>query len=172
LELCLQQVRQFVSDHPSPDKTQAVQALDKLERSDVPVTSLAGAKEVEVLQAVWNRIHHPSNETRRDDLKESLFQQLISCVENGSTVCTNGRVSRLVDSLNVVDPLVTLKPRWAVRREMLDKVAQLRQQSPTMADDEFKDHVRLQLTQEYVDSNLLTGAVLDAELKEWLDHVV
>lgn len=161
LSQCLKDIREYSKDSP-----RAVQALDAIERSSTGVACLNGEREVDVLHTVWSRICSQHDSA----VKDMLVSQLADSVdERGYTVCTNGRVSRVIDSLNVVDPLVVIKPRWATRKELLALAAKLRAENPD--DEQFKRAVRDQARQEYVDSGLMAQKLLDLELDSWLDHI-
>jgi hypothetical protein len=162
IEQTVQEVREL-----SKHSKKALQALDSIERSTTPVHSLGGAKEVEVLQTVWNRIKTSHDKTIQDTLVESLAD---SVDQRGNVVCTQGKISRIIDSLNVVDPLVSLKPRWATRTELLEMAAKLRNENPD-DDTTFKTQLRERARTLYVTTGLMSQKVLDAEIDSWVDDI-
>jgi len=165
LSQCAVEIRNLCESANAAIRKKALQALDKIEKSTTGITCLNNEKEVDVLAAVWNRIHSAGYD---DTVKDSLVRQLADCVdEQGYTTCTVGRCARLLDTLNIIDPLVTIKPRWAVRREINDLASKLQQE---YGDDEmgFKESVRDECKRRYVDSGLMPQAMLNAELA-WLE---
>lgn len=56
-----------------------------------------------IFMLVWNRIHHPDNADQQDAMLETLFLQILDGMSTGSPVCTNGRVSRVISSLTLLD---------------------------------------------------------------------
>tara|TARA_B110000908_G_scaffold12629_1_gene14713 strand:+ start:6150 stop:7211 length:1062 start_codon:yes stop_codon:yes gene_type:complete len=60
-------------------------------------------KEDMIWSTVWRRIHSPENAENIDSLKNSLRDAIKDCTENGHLVCTTGRVTRVLDSLTLLD---------------------------------------------------------------------
>ena len=65
-------------------------------------------KENQILILVWSRVNHPSNESRRDDVKRAFINQLLDCVRDAGRLgfiahCVNGRVGRMISALTLVD---------------------------------------------------------------------
>lgn len=163
LSECLVEVRKLCESQNSKN---ALKALDTIEQSSTGVTALNDDKEVNVLHTVWNRLCTDHGE----EAKNILVSQLADCVhEDGYLVCTSGRVARLVDTLSVIDPLVTITPRWATRRELLDLAATTRAKYTDT--NTFKAELRSESKKRYVDTGLITQAMLDAELNTWIDNV-
>jgi len=163
LEETVRQVRELCAAAKNP---RALKALDSVERSTSPVHALGGAKEVDVLQTVWNRIKASHDKEVQDMLVESLAD----CVgEKDQVVCTQGKVSRIIDTLNVVDELVCIRPRWATRTELLELAAKLREENEN--DNVFKTQLRERARTLYVTTGLMTQQVLNAELDSWIDDI-
>lgn len=161
LESCLKELRGYIQKDSKAYSSDALKALDKIESSTSPITSLNNDKEVDVLLAVWRRIS-----TNHDDsAKEVLVKQL----SESRTTCTSGRVSRIIDTLNIIDPLVEIKPRWAHRQEILDLASNLRNHYDS--DEDFKTALRVECKKQYVDSGLMTQQILDTELNSWIDNI-
>ena len=119
-----------------------------------------------MLQTVWNRIKASHDKEVQDMLVESLAD----CVgEKDQVVCTQGKVSRIIDTLNVVDELVCIRPRWATRTELLELAAKLREENEN--DNVFKTQLRERARTLYVTTGLMTQQVLNAELDSWIDDI-
>lgn len=159
----LMEVRDLCKSSP-----RATLVLDRIEQSTTPITILGDETEVDVLCTVWSRIKDANH---GEDVRAMLVKSMEDCVdENNSVVCTVGRVSRLVDTLNVVDPLVSIKPRWAVRQEINALAANLFKEVGEEDVELFKTRLRDECKKAYVDTNVLPEDMLKAELS-WLDDM-
>ena len=124
----VRQVAEYIdsSDLTKTQKDNARRVLSSLNDSE---HSRYGRSEKEALALVWDRIHQPVNDNTREDMKKILAQQLESGVEYGSTVCSSGKIARIVSSLEAVDQedIVHLKPEWALTEEIANSTAMVRQ---------------------------------------------
>jgi len=126
-------------------------------------------------------------------LKQNLFNELAECIEYGQPVCRKGRITRLIDVLNGVDPEVVIKPKWALNEEMLRQAAKLREdavaRSPTEVRDalttphpspdqtllcqKFMDRFKRDLVKDlfakYVDTGLMSKELLKTEVAKWIN---
>lgn len=178
-----QQIRDYLNRLPDNDKkNNALQTLSFIERNNTDVVS-CNMKELEVLQLVWNRIQQSPD---KDVLTENLVDQLAESVENGGVVCTTGRYTRLIDSLNYVDPLVNVRPLWAINDEIVKRsgvlfneyINGLSEADRNIYDNDLdgvnqicsdvKKYVRDSLNTEYVEPGIIRNDLLDAELNKWL----
>lgn len=175
-------------------KQMAIRTLDSIEKNDIDISSI-GLKESEILNLVWNRIKMPELEKSKDDLTENLIKELSESVEHDKVMCATGRTNRIVDTLNIIDPLVQIKPKWAINREMMEKAAKIRQDleenlndseklamstnNPTNDqqqfindfDSNFKQTLRTTFKRDYVDSGVIQQSILDNELDKWIDDI-
>ncbi len=179
----------------SPDKRDtANQALDSIERNN-QLNSATGITETELLQLVWERLHHQDNAENQKALRENLVDELSACVENGGAVCSTGRFTHILGTLNGVDDAVDIRPGWALSKELVEKagvmyrerIAALAEEDrvaveaadPTEAqqvrNEEVMDTVRKDLRDDfkrsYVDAGIMTQEGLDVELNKWIDHI-
>jgi hypothetical protein len=96
-----------------------------------------------------------------------------------------------LDSLNVVDDQVSIKPRSLINRELMDKSAMIRKEIydnesegnrkmiDSIQDNDFqkqfteklKHNIRTQFKDDYVQSNVLTQTELDEEVNKWIDYI-
>ena len=193
LEKVLTEVRMFLNTQPNNDKQRdALKALNAIERNVIPLASTQ-LKEVEGLRLVWSRIQSNPDEETRNQLKENLYTQLAECIEHGKPVCSTGRFTRIIDTLNVVDELVTIRPTFAIQQEMMDKCAKIRddmlttlpEQTKKVIDEDlnetnpetiefsksFKSTIREQLKKDYVDTGIWKQEKLNKELDKWIDFI-
>lgn len=154
------------------------------------------AKELEALHIVFNRIQSNVHDKKeRQNLMDNLIKELSECIEYGELVCTEGRLNRIIDTLNGVDPLVQIKPKWALTQEMMNKCAALRKQlisreSSETADafesesanarqrqlintfnEKFKREIERDFIKTYVDTGIMSKDMLQTEMDKWIDSV-
>lgn len=186
-----------INDISRRDK--AIAVLDKIETNHTPLTNMHEMNEVDILNLVYNRMHSDVNKGRENDLVEVLVDQL--CDGHGAVgpVCATGRATRILSSLDATDAqadeIITLKPKWAIKQELLNNASVIRDKlikerglefetmysKPDYTPDEkkvaesfdnnFKQTLKDQFKREYVDSGILTQNDLNEELEKWIDHV-
>lgn len=184
----LEEIENYIETSPMTEKDKAKQIVDVFKKRDGHL-SMGNTTELEALKLVWERIKNTHNDDQ--DLKDTLVRNLADSIENGLPVCVSGTVARMMETLQTVDPKVSIKPQWAVRSEMLSKASQIRNSMISNYSDEeqkvidalesskdqeqfvksFHDRVRETFTQEYVDSGILSREKMEAELKDWLSSV-
>lgn len=172
-------------------KRDALKTLNEISKS-INQRNYDEHKEIDCLQLVWNRIHANVNKTNKNILKQNLFNELAECVEYNDVVCRTGRIARFFDSLNLIDPLVTLKPKWMLKEEMMEKAAVLRDGAVKRApahirdavnsphpspdqiqliqafEDRFKKDLMESFEKEYVERGLMSKELLNTEIAGWL----
>jgi hypothetical protein len=146
-------------------------------------------KETELLHLLWNRIVNNHNDS--PDLKDNLYDQLSDSVEHDSVVCSSGRFTRLLDSLTIVDPDVTIKSKEVIHRELMDKSGMIQKRLYNECSEEDRDEIDSQETSktsalfseklrnairdefrcDYVDSGIMSQSELDSELSVWIQYV-
>lgn len=153
------------------------------------------SKEIEALHLVWNRIHsqiYAQSPDKRHSLMENLVNELAECIEYGELVCPTGRLNRIIDVLNQLDPVVNIQPKWAVQQAMVARAgviqksllekanaetrAAMEAQNPNarqrQLQEEFEQRSRKtierDLTQRYVDTGMMSKALLKTELDSWM----
>lgn len=123
-------LRTTYQTHPklsNMDKQNISLVLDSI--NDTNVHSKYGKTEMQILNAIWNRIHSDVNKTNKDELVLALADQLASAVEHGTVVCSTGKIMRIVSSLEAIDmgnDMAPLKPKWAIEREIAEAAIQVR----------------------------------------------
>jgi hypothetical protein len=187
--------RWILAQRCGEDKKQdALLALQEIGKS-LDQRSYEETLEIEALQLVWNRIHSNINNTNKNILKQNLFNELAECIEYGQPVCRKGRITRLIDVLNDVDPEVSIKPKWALNEEMLRLAATFRASQIGKASAEVRDaltsphpspdqtllcqkfHERFKrdlvkdLFAKYVDTGLMSKELLKTEVGKWIDTI-
>jgi len=171
-------------------REKALKSLDIICRTNGMVSNL-GMKETDVLNLVYNRIQQSTDPELRGNLEETLVKELADAARGGSTVCTVGRVSRMVDTLNIADPTTTIKDSSVIRREMLDKACKIRndiynnlpgavkQEIDSLKDSErvteYENRVKQEITdtlrEDYVDTKIMKEDKFRLELDKWIEDI-
>lgn len=175
----------------SDKKYDALKSLRAVENSKDSLSS-TGMREMEALVLVWNRIKDNSRfgEEVSNNLKETLMDELASMQEHGNTICSTGRFTHVIDTLNGVDEEVVIKPTYAINEEMMTKSAKIREnmlneksenerkklEEGTSSDqDDFdkklKETIINNLKDDYVKTGILSTTNFDLEVNKWIDHI-
>jgi hypothetical protein len=176
-------------------KIDAIKALDHINNINGYVSSI-NMNEKDVLNLIWNRINNTDDNNNKNIIIENLINELSECIENNSTVCTQGRISRLVDSLNLIDKDVIIKDDITYRRELLNKASKIRNDiyeklndnekiivdkiNPEKNENEFvekyendlKNNIYQQLKNEYVDNGLMEENKFKNEINKWINDII
>lgn len=102
--------------------------------------------EMELIRLIWCRIHDPINQSVMKTLKENFYNQLIDCGNGERNLhCLEGRITRLIQSLQHcdVENLVDLKPMWAFRDEIVNKIQQYQKKLIERAPPIYSDLIDL-----------------------------
>ncbi len=139
----IHEVEAFIKENLQKDKQKnALLTLQKIKEHNSTISSV-NKTEQDVLNLVWSRINSPDNEKYNQQLKENLCDYLAESVENGRVCCATGRVNRIVDSLNTVDPLVTIKSTTMINQELMNKAGVIRNKLYENLPDEEKKIIDL-----------------------------
>jgi len=186
------EIKNYIEKLDESDKKQdALKSLHAIERNTDKLSS-TNMTEMEALTLVWNRINDSArfNEEISKNLKETLFDELASMQEFGTTICSTGRFTHIIDTLNGVDEEVSIKPSYAINEEMLTKSAKIRQDllesvpeqereqlirgtSPnqTEFDSNLKKTIVAKLKEEYVDTGILPEKKFYSEIGKWINEI-
>lgn len=197
VETSLHEIRTYIHQLTDNDKKKdALSALDSIERSMIPLSS-TNLKEVDALNLVWSRIHQPINDQNKDTLKENLYNELADCIEHDKPVCSTGKFTRILDTLNVVDPEVTIKPGYILQKEMIAKAGKVQQDMMKNLNSaekalinsatenemqmkfltELRKNIENELRKDYVtapngsDNGVLTEQHFQRELQKWINEI-
>lgn len=153
-------------------------------------------KELDILNLVYNRIQNGDDKNTKKVLKENLINELSECISHEKLVCASGRFTRVIDSINYIDPDVEIKPKWVLQKEMvekagniykkkfdsLDKISQEAINSINMdtqqteiynnIKNEVRNEIEESFTNDYVKTDILTKDSLDYELNKWVDAIL
>lgn len=189
-ETTISEIRNYIRSLPQQNSktADALKSLDRVSKGNKALLN-TGMSERQALNLVWNRINNSSRDP--NVLKENLLDELADMQEHGHTVCSTGRITRIVDTLNVVDPEVTIKPTYAVNEEMMGRASKIREEllekqpenlrkqlqkgtAPNQEayDKEEKATILQTLQKEYVEDNeILSKEKFDLETGKWIDMI-
>jgi hypothetical protein len=94
-------VGHYCRDDKAHKADAARQAINRMDLGDTIYTY--NETERNILNIVWARTLDPRNEAAKELMQEAIFDALADCVENGTMVCINGRASRVLNSLTLLD---------------------------------------------------------------------
>ncbi len=133
VSVAFNEVSEYAKKHPK--SAQIAKALDKIDKNDNHIVSNYNDTEKGILAHVWNRINSADNLVNNEN-SENMKNMLMDSLCDGADVCSVGRVSRILDSLVLMDsdPEIS-KP--VVTNEML------RNEIFTLANKTINDQVNL-----------------------------
>ena len=100
-------IRKYINNIPEKDlsihgRKNALRTLNEIANIEGYSAGI-GAKEKDILARVWNRSNHPNNKDNSDNMRLSLVMGLADAATTTGTVCTNGRVNRMLESVTLLD---------------------------------------------------------------------
>lgn len=171
----------------SDKKNDAIKSLNTIMMQNTKIHSL-DMDELEILDTIWNRIkdEHKENE----DVVNTLVCQLADMQEHGNTVCSTGRATRLVDTLNVIDKDVKIMPTYAVNEEMMLTASNIREKmyqeqtseerkllenGTSLNQEDFDNKLKIAITsklkKDYVTTGILSEEKFNTELSKWINEI-
>lgn len=182
------EIRKVIEKMKNSDKKKdAIKSLNVIAMQNSKIYSL-DMDELEILSTVWNRIK--DNHKENDDVVNTLVYQLADMQEHGNTVCSTGRATRLVDTLNIVDTEVKIMPTYAINQEMMLTASNIREkmyQEQTSEerkllengtslnqedfDNKLKDNITKKLRKDYVNTGVLSEEKFNVELSKWINEI-
>ncbi len=186
------EINSFIHTLPDSDKkNDALKSLLIIENGREKITGL-DMTEMDALTLVWNRLNDSSKFTKEttENLKETLFDELSSMQEFGTTICLTGRFTRIIDTLNGVDDEIAIKPTYIINEEMLTKSAHIRKElinelpesdrisiengtSPMQVefDTKLRNIILTKLKEDYVDTKILTETKFNTQVNSWINEI-
>ena len=147
----------------------ATSVLDEIYSDSNLFSSHVNHSAIEILTLVVNRINTLEN---KDQLYQQLEKELESCIENGKIVCSVGVINRIIDTLNILDPEIVIKPRWALRKELLELGSKIYSECANESNESlFETRFRKEAHETYIKPGLVSKETLDAEIQEWIKNI-
>lgn len=189
----IKEVRDCISKNLKKEKQKdAVKALDTIEKSTKPLSN-TDLREIDVLVIVWNRIKEYPHEETKNTMRQNLMNELSECIEYGEPVCSTGRFSHILDTLNVTDNQVLIRPTHVLNQEMMNKAGKIRKDlyeacnkneqqlidesiddsNPIVSDfqKKLKNNIRQQFQNDYVKHGILSQEQIDKEINKWIELI-
>ncbi len=166
----------YLKNKPVNDKTNnAIKALEKIKDNGIKNSSI-DMKEMDALNMIYGKINSYTDSELKNNAKENLYEELASMVEYDSVVCSTGRITRIVDTLNGFDDTINIKPLYVIREEMLSKSSSIRNklaeeigENNPQFQSTLKDRIVVELNNDYKD--VLSKDKIDVEINSWIDYV-
>ena len=166
------------SEYNDEDKNKIQQTIEYINKNkNLPV----GEKTLQDnLLLIGNRIINNNNNDKKKNMIHNLLYELKECVRaDGNMYCTTGIANRIVDSLNGIDDMVIITPKWAIHEEMMGKSSIIRnelEKIKSVDDNDFnevlKEKIKTELKKEYVDNNkILSEDDFNKEINEWINYI-
>lgn len=143
-------------------KADALHVLDGLNKTHLH--SSYNATERQALATVWDKINRSEY---RDNLTETLAKQLASGVEYGSTVCSSGKIARIVSTLDGTENEAAPRPMWAVREEIGSIAAKVREDEDGKDEEDQKRAFAERVHDEYVNKLGMNEGIIDGIVNEY-----
>lgn len=148
-------------------------ALHVLENLNNNKHSTFGISESEALSLVWKKINETNDKEVQQNLKETLTQQLAESVEHGHIVCSSGKITRIMSTLEGTDQSMNVvKPMWALKEEFGGIATKIRD-SPKFNNDNpsdvnnMKNEFRNTIREEYINKLGLNSSIIEPLLLEY-----
>jgi len=155
-------VLKSIIEHPEISesvKGSAMMVLNNLNDKDKHGTF--DVTETEALQLVWNKINNQSDSNKKSNMIEILAKQLDSGIENGHIVCSSGKISRIIGTLDGIDDdMVTSRPIWAIRDEIATLASKIRDGHYSNPQNEFQQQAyKLYINDLKLDINIINPII-------------
>ena len=121
-----------------------------------PVGAIPDAHEQDLLTAIWKRAYDPRNSNRFNQIRESIADSILDCVEGGHVVCMAGRNAKVWQALAHLDfepGIGIIKNKQILRNEIYERSAKIVDDhvgSAGMASKALKDSYRASESTEQV----------------------
>ena len=117
--------------------------------------------ETEALQLVWNKINNQTDTNKKSNMIEILAKQLDSGIENGHVVCSSGKISRIIGTLDGIDDeMVASRPIWAIRDEIATLASKIRDGRYVNPQNEFQQQAyKLYINDLNLDINIINPII-------------
>ena len=163
------------------DSTQAIKTqinkldLDEKTKSDAirVIDNLSSTKhsnfdtsEKDTLALVWKKIQTQESPQLRDNLIETLTKQLASSIEYGHVVCSSGKITRIMGTLDGTLNENAVRPMWAIRDELGNLAAKLRNEYNS--EERMRQEFQTQVKKEYIDKLGMSAKIIEPLIDEYI----
>jgi arsenate reductase-like glutaredoxin family protein len=124
--------------------------------------------EKEALDLVWNKLNKETDKDKKNNLIEILAKQLDSSVENGHIVCSSGKISRIIGTLDGIDEnITTSKPIWAIKDEIATLAGKIMNGHHNNPKETFQNEVN----KIYINELKLEPNIINPIIEEYIEHL-
>jgi len=124
--------------------------------------------ESDALSLIWNKINKEKDTIKKSNMIEILAKQLDSGVENGHVVCSSGKISRIIGTLDGIDDtIVQSRPIWAIREEISNLAGNIMNSNIRNPQQEFKHKVE----KTYIEELHLDPNIINPIIEEYIEHL-
>lgn len=124
--------------------------------------------EKEALELVWNKLNKETDKDKKNNLIEILAKQLDSSVENGHIVCSSGKISRIIGTLDGIDEnITTSKPIWAIKDEIATLAGKIMNGHHNNPKETFQNEVN----KIYINELKLEPNIINPIIEEYIEHL-
>lgn len=145
-------------DLPATVKEDALHVLDNLTDHTHSTFEIS---ERDALSTVWDTISNTQDPQVQANLKETLTKQLACAVENGHIVCSSGKITRIMSTLEGTDTYEPVRPTWALREELGALAVKTRDENKDK--QEFAKKAR----EEYIDKLGMSESIIGPLINEY-----
>ena len=165
-----QNVIHAIITHPELNesvKGNAIVVLSDLNKKDKHGTF--DITESDALCLIWNKINKEKDTLKKSNMIEILAKQLDSGVENGHVVCSSGKISRIIGTLDGIDDtIVQSRPIWAIREEIANLAGTIMNSNHIQhPQQEFKQRVE----KTYIEELHLDPNIINPIIEEYIEHL-
>ena len=158
-----------LKDIDAATKEKALHVIDTLNDN---IHSTYNISEKDALALVWNKIQNNGSKEEKENMKETLAKQLASGIEHGSVVCSSGKISRIVSTLEGTDHIEPVRPIWALKDELANKAIKVRQDVTDEHGEDKTDMMKItfeeQVEKEYIKELGMSPDILKPLISEYL----
>jgi hypothetical protein len=144
-------------------KTNAIRVIDNLSSNK---HSTFNTSEQDTLKMVWNKIQKQESPQLRNNLTETLVKQLASSVEYGHVVCSSGKITRIMSTLDGTLNENVARPMWAIRNELGHLATKIRNEYNN--EERMRQEFQNQVKKEYVDKLGMSSKIIEPLINEYL----
>ena len=109
------------------DKTNEInKVFNIIDKNDL--IGLGNIREKDIIVAIWQRSQDPRNKENNLDIKKSLAESVLECIEGGMPVCMSGRTKKIWQSIALLDinpEIGVFKSKQIIRNEIYQKCAKI-----------------------------------------------
>lgn len=144
-------------------KKDAIRVIDNL---SLTKHSSFNKSEQDTLKMVWKKIQTQESPQLRANLTETLVQQLANSIENGHIVCSSGKITRIMGTLDGTLNETTARPMWAIRDELGYLASKIR--NDYNSEERMRQEFEKQVRKEYIDKLGMSENIMQPLIDEYI----